>query len=332
MTINLMSKYIDIIKKQINTYMKAVFTNKFKKEYNDKFIEKYINTRYFNFYENDENKTIRKKIIEQLKITQDDIVLNHIEDRELIEQMCVFFYYVLYLDHVVYYKDLHEKINKTAKLRYKVLGKKSEEYSEEIYIKMQEFEKQKKQLIEGFDTEEFAIKLTNYPEKNNIYRVNLTQNIKFPKEYSEFAINKAFTTGNVGEDRLFVEYYLVVVQVLKDILKQNFKRQYIVEFAYTLLNKPKKLNNLLNIINNLATQDKICLKIRYEDFQKKKEEIYELMRNGYRVALIIDNSFEVDYKNIGMLKMFKYIIIDKQSKKYDEIKEYINLLENVIEI
>ena len=38
MTINLMSKYIDIIKKQINTYMKAVFTNKFKKEYNDKFI------------------------------------------------------------------------------------------------------------------------------------------------------------------------------------------------------------------------------------------------------------------------------------------------------
>ena len=56
------------------------------------------------------------------------------------------------------------------------------------------------------------------------------------------------------------------------------------------------------------------------------------MRNGYRVALIIDNSFEVDYKNIGMLKMFKYIIIDKQSKKYDEIKEYRNLLENVIEI
>ena len=294
MTINLMSKYIDIIKKQINTYMKAVFTNKFKKEYNDKFIEKYINTRYCIY-------------------------------------VCLF---ELFYDHflVVYYKDLHEKINKTAKLRYKVLGKKSEEYSEEIYIKMQEFEKQKKQLIEGFDTEEFAIKLTNYPEKNNIYRVNLTQNIKFPKEYSEFAINKAFMTGNVGEDRLFVEYYLVVVQVLKDILKQNFKKQYIVEFAYTLLNKPKKLNNLLNIINNLATQDKICLKIRYEDFKKKKEEIYELMRDGYRVALIIDNSFEVDYKNIGMLKMFKYIIIDKQSKKYDEIKEYRNLLENVIEI
>ena len=197
MTINLMSKYIDIIKKQINTYMKAVFTNKFKKEYNDKFIEKYINTRYFNFYENDENKTIRKKIIKQLKITQDDIILNHIEDRELIEQMCVFFYYVLYLDHVVYYKDLREKINKTAKLRYKVLGKKSEEYSEEIYNKMQEFEKQKKQLIEGFDTEEFAIKLTNYPEKNNIYRVNLTQNIQLIKLLQQEMLEKTGFLWNI---------------------------------------------------------------------------------------------------------------------------------------
>ena len=31
--------------------MKAVFTSKFKKEYNDIFIKKYIQTRYFNFNE-----------------------------------------------------------------------------------------------------------------------------------------------------------------------------------------------------------------------------------------------------------------------------------------
>lgn len=331
MTINLMDQYIDIVKKQINTYMKAVFTNKFKKEYNDRFIEKYINTRYFNFNEDDE-RTIRKQIIEQLKMVQEDIIINHIEDRELIEQMCVFFYYVLYFDHVVYYKDLREKINKTAKLRYKVLGKRSEEYSEEIYIKMVDYEKQKQDLIERFNTDEFAIKITNYSNMPRVYRVNLTQKIKFPAEYSEFAINKAFTTGNAGEDRLFVEYYLVVVQVLKDILKQNFQRQYVVEFAYTLLNKPKKIKNLLNIINNLATQDKICLKLRHENFLKKKSEVYDLMREGYRFALIIDNSFEVNYKNLEMLKMFKYIIIDKESKKYSEMMEYKDSLENVIEI
>ena len=121
--------------------MKAVFTSKFKKEYNDRFIKEYIQTRYFNFNEDNE-RTIRKQILEQLRSVQEDIMINHIEDRELIEQMCIFFYYVLYFDHVVYYKDLREKINKTAKLRYKVLGKKSEEYSDEIYIKMVDYEKQ----------------------------------------------------------------------------------------------------------------------------------------------------------------------------------------------
>ena len=332
MTINIINQYIDIVKKQITTYMKAVFNNKFKKDYNDRFIEKYINTRYFDFYGSNESTNIRKRIIEQLKNVQDEIIINHIEDRELVEQMCVFFYYVLYFDHVVYYKDLREKINKTAKLRYKVLGKQSEAYSEDIYLKMVNFEEQKKQLIEKFSTDEFILKLSNYQENAKIYRANLMYKIKFPREYSEYAIKKAFTTGNVGEDRLFIEYYLVVIQVLKDILKQNFKRQYIVEFSHTLLSKPQKLKNLLNIINNPGIQDKICLKIRYENFSKKKEEIYNLMREGYRIALIIDNSFEIDYVNIEMLKMFKYVIIDKQSKKYEEMAEYISLLDNVLEI
>lgn len=332
MTINIINQYIDIVKKQITTYMKAVFNNKFKKDYNDRFIEKYINTRYFDFYGSNESTNIRKRIIEQLKNVKDEIIINHIEDRELVEQMCVFFYYVLYFDHVVYYKDLREKINKTAKLRYKVLGKQSEAYSEDIYLKMVNFEEQKKQLIEKFSTDEFILKLSNYQENAKIYRANLMYKIKFPREYSEYAIKKAFTTGNVGEDRLFIEYYLVVIQVLKDILKQNFKRQYIVEFSHTLLSKTQKLKSLLNIINNPGIQDKISLKIRYENFSKKKEEIYNLMREGYRIALIIDNSFEIDYVNIEMLKMFKYVIIDKQSKKYEEMMEYRSSLDNVLEI
>ena len=332
MTINIINQYIDIVKKQITTYMKAVFNNKFKKDYNDRFIEKYINTRYFDFYGSNESTNIRKRIIEQLKNVQDEIIINHIEDRELVEQMCVFFYYVLYFDHVVYYKDLREKINKTAKLRYKVLGKQSEAYSEDIYLKMVNFEEQKKQLIEKFSTDEFILKLSNYQDNAKVYRTNLIYKIKFSREYSEYAIKKAFTTGNVGEDRLFIEYYLVVIQVLKDILKQNFKRQYIVEFSHTLLSKTQKLKSLLNIINNPGIQDKISLKIRYENFSKKKEEIYNLMREGYRIALIIDNSFEIDYVNIEMLKMFKYVIIDKQSKKYEEMMKYRSSLDNVLEI
>lgn len=332
MTINIMNQYIELTKKQINSYMKLVFGNKFNKQYVDIYTDKYINIRYCNYYENDINSTIRRKILDHLKQTQEEITLNHIQDRELIEHMRIFFYYVLYFDNAVYYKDLRKIIDKITKLRIKILNKKTKDFEQKLYYKITELNDKKEDLISRFETEEFYIKLTNYPDKLNIFRVNLKHNIKFPPVYSEFAINKAFNMGIVNEDRLIIEYYLVVLQVLKDILKQNFKRQYIVEFADTILNKKKKLKSLLNIINNTGIQDKISLKIKYEHFLEKKEKVYELMRDGYRMAAIIDNSFEVNYKNIENLKMFKFVILNKQLKCYDEIMQYKDSLQNVIEI
>ena len=143
--------------------------------------------------------------------------------------------------------------------------------------------------------------------------------IKFPLEYSEFAINKAFQTGIVNEDKLVVEYYLTVIQILKDIQKQNFRKKYIVEFAATLLKKPKKIKSILNIINNAAVQDKISLKIKYEDFLKNKQEVYDLMRDGYKITVILDNSFEPNFKDIESLQMFEFVIINQGLKYYEEV-------------
>ena len=67
MTSNIMNQYIEITKKQINTFLKLIFEKKFNKKYCDMFIQKYINIRYYNFYDNDINRTVRKKIIEELK-------------------------------------------------------------------------------------------------------------------------------------------------------------------------------------------------------------------------------------------------------------------------
>lgn len=333
MKINIMNQYVELTKKQINFYIKSVFENKYNKEYCNLFIEKYINVRYYDFYEFDiEINTTRKKVIEQLKRTQEDIIYNNISDKELIEQMRVFFYYVLYFDNVLYYKNLKNIIGKIAKLKKRILNKENVEFEDLLYNKMKEFEKEKNDLIEKFESEKFYLKISNYPEKINIFRVNLKYNINFPPLYSEFAIEKAFNTGIINEDKLEIEYYLTVIQILKDLIKQNFKKIYIVEFASSLLEKSKKLKGLLNIIDNSGIKDKICLKIKYEDFNKKKEDIYNLMREGYRFAIIIDNSFEVDYKNIQCLEMFKYIILNKQLDFYEEFKKNKLNLENVIEI
>lgn len=330
MTINIMNEYIEITKKQISEYMKVVFEEQFNQNYCDIFMERYINIRYFNYYEND-IETTRRKLLDHLKQVGEELIINNINDRELIELMRIFFYYVLYFDNVTYYKDLRTKIGQIGKAKRKRIGRDLNE--EELFYKMREYKKQKEELINDFSSEEFYIKLSKYPNKSNVFRINLKyNNIKFPLEYSEFAINKAFQMGLVNEDKLIVEYYLTVLQILKDIVKQNFKRKYVVEFATTLLKKPKKIKSILNIINNAAVQDKISLKIKYEDFLKNKQEVYDLMREGYKITVILDNSFEPNFKDIESLQMFEFVIINQGLKYYEEVINNKGNLRNIIEI
>lgn len=332
MTINVINEYIKIVKKQINEYMKLVFDNKFKKKYCDSYTEKYIKVRYYNFYEDDFNEKMRTRILDNLKKEQENLCIDNIEDREVIEQMCIFFYYVLYFDKVIQSRDIKKTIEKISKLRKRVLNIEDEEFNKFVYNTMKEFEKEKEKLLERFETDEFKLKIANYPNELNVHRVNLKYNFNFPLVYSEFAINKAFNIGLINEDKLIIEYYLISIQVLKDVLKQNFKKKYILEFAPTLLEKPKKLKSIFNILNNPILQEKVSIKLRYEQFLNYKDIVYELLREGYRITVILDSSFTIDYKNIEDLKMFKYIIINNKLDCYNEIKRNKKNLNNVIEI
>lgn len=332
MTVNIINEYIKIVKKQINEYMKLVFDNKFKKKYCDSYTEKYIKVRYYNFYEDDFNEKMRTRILDNLKKEQENLCIDNIEDREVIEQMCIFFYYVLYFDKVIQSRDIKRTIEKISKLRKRVLNIEDEEFNKLVYNTMKEFEKEKEKLVERFETDDFKLKITNYPDELNVYRVNLKYNFNFPLVYSEFAINKAFNIGIINEDKLAIEFYLISIEVLKDVLKQNFKKKYILEFAPSLFEKPKKLKSILNILNNPILQEKVSIKLRYEQFLNHKDIVYELLREGFRITAILDSSFTIDYKNIEDLKMFKYIIINSKLDCYNEIKRNKKNLNNVIEI
>lgn len=334
MSVNIVDEYIKLTKEQIKEYMKLVLGKDFKQAYYELFAERYINIRYYNYYENEFYESTKRKILEHLKKVSDEIAINNIEDREIIEEMRVFFYYVLYFDNVVYYKDLKAKIAQIAKVKKRIFKVEDQNnFEEELYIIIKNYMIQKEELLKKYESDKFYIKLTNYPDKLRVYRVNLKyNNIKFPLEYSDFAINKAFQTGLVGEDRLVVEYNLVALQILKDILKLNFKKKYILEFADTLLAKPKKIKSILGLLNNLAIQDKISLKIKYEEFEKNKETVYDLMREGFGITIILDNALEINYKNIESLKMFDYVIVNRNWKHYGDIIEYKDEIKNIIEI
>jgi hypothetical protein len=151
-------------------------------------------------------------------------------------------------------------------------------------------------------------------------------------EYSNWAIEKAFDSGIINEDKLIIEYYLTTTQIIKDLVNQNFKKQYIVEFTTTILKKQKKCKSLLNIISNSAIQDKLNLKIKYKEFLENKEQIYNLMRDGYRFAIVLDNSFEMNIQNIEKLSMFNFIIVSKNLENYEELMKYEDKIKNMIKV
>lgn len=333
MTINIMNEYIRLTRKQITTYLKLIFENTYEKRYDDMYSEKYINARYYNFFKGSENATIRKTILEELRKTYEYAISENFQDKEFIDKLHVFFCYVLYFDHVVYCKDLKNKISQITKLRKKVLNRDNDGFEENLYKEMTSINDEKESLLNKFYVDEFFLKISNYKNMVNVYRVNMKFNLKFPMEYSEMAINKVFQSGITNEDKLVIEYYLISVQIIRDVIKQNFKKQYIVEFAETLLSKPKKIKSILHILDNAVIQDKLCLKIRHEHFIENKETVYELMREGYRFAIILDNSFEANYKNMENLKMFKYVLLNKDSKQYGQVMQFNKEVKNnIIEI
>lgn len=334
MTINVMDEYLELTKDYIVKYMKLIMGNKYNKEVCDRLTKKYIETRYNNFYEDEVEKglPIRKRIMSEIKDLSSRLIENGIAEKELVDNMCIFFYYVLYFDNLVLTKNMTNEIYNIHKLRKKFLNKDEDDFSEKLKNLITEWQENISKELEKYDTKEFLLKFSSYKNVRNVSRVNIEYNIKLPVIYSEFAINKAFNSGVVNEDKLYIEYYLIAVRIIRDIIRQDFKRHYIVEFAGSLLEKNKKIKGIINIISNSAIQDKLSLKIRYNDFLNNKEAVYELMRSGFKIAIIIDKSFEISYENIEKLDMFSYVLISKDSEIYDKIMKTNNKIKNLIEI
>lgn len=332
MAYNVMQEYINIVKKEIYECMKLMLEKHYNKAITDKYIQKYVDVRYNNFTHKNDERTLKERVVKSLETVKKEIDRQSRKIGQVNELTYKFFSYILYFDKVLACKDYKDRIQKIEKAKLKAIDKSSENFKEELYNCIIEYDRQKEKFLEKFDSKDFELEMHKYPGINEVYKIDLKYNIKFPMIYSEKAIEKAFATGITNEDKLLVEYYKTAALVLNDIIKHKMKRQYVVEFEETLFEKNKKMKGLLEIINSCAIQEKINLRIRYEVFLKNKDKVYELMRNGFKIAIILDNSFKVNFKNMEILNLFSYIIISKQLNKYEEIIQNKVMLKNIIEI
>ena len=332
MSFNVMNEYIKIAQKGIYEYMKLILENKYERAIVKEFLESYMEIRYYDLNEGKKNKEIKNDILENLEIKKEKLVKEHPEKEITIFLTERFFRDLLYLDHVIPYKNIDRVISHIYEKRKKLLKKENEDFKDILKEKIENNELIKHNYLDKFESREFYLKISNYNSLSDVYRVNLKHNFRISLIYSNYAIEKAFNTGITNEDKLFVEYYLISTHIIKDILKSNFKKIYIVEFAETLLAKKQKLERVLNIIHNSAIQDKLCLKIKHSTYKDNKLIIHDLMREGFRFAVILDDTFDLKYEPLEKLEMFKYIIMNSDFKYYYEVLDNECLEDRIIKI
>ena len=67
MTINVMKEYLKIVQEELTTYMKLIFEKKYNRKITLRYLDAYMNVRFYNFYIKDENLTFRKNYLNAIK-------------------------------------------------------------------------------------------------------------------------------------------------------------------------------------------------------------------------------------------------------------------------
>jgi len=322
---DIMQKYIEITKKELSKYMLTIFEKEYDKNIFEDIFKRYIDVRYYDINQKIKKKEdLRKEVLSELQEQRKILVKKY--DKLKVTNMCEAFEYIIYFDGVGKYKQIENVITKIVEFREAKLNKKENKEFIKILNKLiQEYSTLKQEYITKFETNKF--KLNNKKTgKNNLILTTLRYNLEFPKAFKASIIEEVYNSGITKEDRLLVEYNLLNNMLLKDIIKGDFYKEYLIEFEIALLNKKSKLSRVLKIIENEDLKEKINLLIEYKDFtNNNKNDIYSLMRQGYKIAVKLDEEDKkLDEKQINRLNVFSYILIkDKttHSKELTKIKE-----------
>lgn len=322
---NIIGNHIRKTEKKLKRYCSIILRQKYDFQITTELIKTYIDGRYYNYFENPQSKIFYKNLQDAVINKGEELKKKNPDKTEKIEFTVELFPYFFYFDYVrnnVSIQEIIQEIDDKRKNKFAIKNADKDnfifEFTELIISNLKEVE----QELEKYTTNDFELKIKKVNPKNNkIYEVNLDYNFKFPQIFSKEAIDLTFNTDIIAEDKLFVEYPMVANIALMDILQGNFSKIYFVEFYAPLLKKKKKLEQTLEILENQATQDKIYFKIEYEDFVKSKNEVFELIKRGFRFVLVTNSGMEtLSRSELKILEVFDYILADD----YDINKKLYN--------
>ncbi len=305
---NNIDKYIKFIKDYLTEYFKLIVKDKYKKIVYNEMLNTYIDIRYFNKYDK-KYKQIEKNIEYYI---QENLRTLIEEDNKLVKnvnELYYFFWYLLYLDNTLEYDNLDKLIDKIIIDRKEKLDL-NDDITKELKGLVKESEKKKNNFFNEYLSDTFNLELKSTNIKN-VYNVLFSYNIKFPKIYSSYSINRVFKSDIISEDMCFIEYNLISKIVLDNIINKEYNKEYLVDFPFIITSKKEKTNRLLNIITNDLIRENVIIKVTYEYYTKYKSFISDLIKDGVKFAVIIDDTFDYEESSIIWLNIFTYIITNK---------------------
>ncbi|NLA33132.1 MAG: hypothetical protein GX864_04265, partial [Mollicutes bacterium] len=170
----------------------------------------------------------------------------------------------------------------------------------------------KKEYLDKVNSDKFNFDFDK-TNLDNVFELRINQNLKFPVVYNSVIIDKVFNSADLAQRRATIDFSFSALSVLKDIIKGEFNFEYLVNYPSAISTKKTLFNKLMSIIDNDMLKERIAIKIKYEDFISERKSIYDLIRNGYKFAIILSNDFQETEENLALLAIFKYIVLNKKN-------------------
>ena len=309
MDYNVIEEYISFNREKYLEFFKIILGSNYQKYLCSIFIDRYINVRYYNetnyLTEKDFVNRINKELVDLTKKLADD---DNIDD---IKNIVALFGYIIYFDDVGIINHDMELIN-TLVTDDIIKVEKKDDLKQLIKDWYTSLKKVKEIFNNAISTKDFNLLEKRLYKKLNY--LELEHNVKISNLYSEYAIDKAYNSGIVNEDKLFVTYILASSLVLNNAINLDFSRYYLVPIASTLFEKEKKFMRLINVINNPLSKKFISIKILYSDYKKNKSKINNLINDGYSFGIELDEKYT---GNTSELVLFPYIFVNEDSPEYE---------------
>jgi hypothetical protein len=313
MEYDIINKYINFVKKELLEFFRLVIGDKYPKNACKMLIYKYVDVRYFN----ESNYASTRDFVARLNKELLDVYNDNKtpEDDEMLKTAVALFGYIQYIDDVYEVEDGYSVVDLLTQDELLKLNL-TDETIKELKKWLSEVNKSKNKFFESILSNDFI--LTQKSVYRKTYLLGLDSNVKVSNLYSEYAIDKAYNAPIINEDKLFIMLIKCSYELLKNAINLDFTRKYIIDIPATLIVKDKKFKRLLSTIDNTLSRKYIHLRVSYTTYINNKSVFDIIIRYGYNVAIIIDESFD---GKINTLAIFSYIFVYEDNEFFDIIKD-----------